>query len=184
MATRSDFNAGLHALADAAAEVEPSPGTAESETRLHSQGNRASPTVTDTVAEIRHMMQAMSETLTRQMTSFDRRMDTLDSPRPESDITYQPARLWADRPLNEPLPLIPTSWPDDEELENETESGTETVDITPADDAEGCPLHRVSTTTESLLMEAFTKPMANATRRRWRTNYGMPDAGDGRNKMS
>jgi hypothetical protein len=117
------------------------------------------------------MIQAMSETFTRQMTSLDRRMDTLEKGlRPESATPYQPARLWADRPLNEPLPPIPISWPDDEELENETESGAETVDITPADDAEGCPLHNV---TETLLTEAFTKPVGNTTWRRWRTSYGI-----------
>jgi hypothetical protein len=107
------------------------------------------------------MIQAMSETFTRQMTSLDRRMDTLEKGlRPESATPYQPARLWADRPLNEPLPPIPISWPDDEELENETD----------ADDAEGCPLHNV---TETLLTEAFTKPVGNTTWRRWRTSYGI-----------
>jgi hypothetical protein len=42
------------------------------------------------------------------------------------------------------------------------------------DDTKGCPLYQVSAATEAFLTEAFTNPVPNTTRRRWRRTYGIP----------
>ena len=49
------------------------------------------------------------------------------------------------------------TWPDDVEPEEH-----------------GCPLHRVSSATEALLKDAFSKTVPNDTRRRWQKQFGMP----------
>lgn len=179
MATYSTSDARLLALADAASE-------AESETHLR-QEDRAPP-VADAAAELREMMREMAETFSRQMTALNKRMDDIEQdPRSKTNqpisrtsrggvSDHQPPRLWADRPLDEPIPQDPPTWPDEEDdLETESRAETDLPDL-PAgdDDTEGCPLHKVSPTTETLLKEAFSKPVANASRRRWRKTFGMP----------
>lgn len=67
--------------------------------------------------------------------------------------------LWCDRPLDEPIPTELITWPDDDPAESERD---------------GCQLNKVSQETEVLLKEAFSKPVSNGTRRRWRKAYGMP----------
>ena len=105
------------------------------------------------------------------------------APRPTARNYVQP-RLWCDRPLHEPIPTDPIKWDDEEEEAEDTlvdtnrtdeADNTETVEpLETDDDTEGCPLHQVSAATEAFLTEAFTKPIPNTTRRRWRWTYGMP----------
>ena len=45
---------------------------------------------------------------------------------------------------------------------------------TSLDADQGCALFQVSSATELLLKDAFTRTVANGTRRRWREHYGMP----------
>ena len=182
MALNSESITGLDALAIAALEVEPSSDAeGESETRRNPQGDRVPPP--DAATELRQMMMEISETFTRQMSALNRRMDNLErepssqssTPRishtSRSRDSYQPPRLWADRPLNEPLPDQPLVWPDEDEDDRREERGAG-EEAAEADD--GCALHRVSAATETLLDEAFSKTVSNNTRRRWRTVHGMP----------
>ena len=182
MALNSESITGLDALAFAALEVEPSSDAeSESETRRHPQGDQVPPP--DAATELRQMMTEVSETFTRQMSALNRRMDNLErDPNSQSSTprishtsrsrdSYQPPRLWADRPLNEPLPDLPLVWPDEDEEDRREERGAG-EDTAEADD--GCTLHRVSAATETLLDKAFSKPVSNNICRRWRTAHGMP----------
>ena len=71
----------------------------------------------------------------------------------QQTLTNQQSWLWCNTSLNELLPTGPLVWPDKEETDG-------------ADEADGCQLHRVTATTAATLTEAFSKPVANATRRR------------------
>ena len=77
------------------------------------------------------------------------------------------------------LPTDPPRWDDEDGSEEESSDvgradAADFTDPAEADDADGCPLQRVSASTGKLLQEAFAKPVPNATRRRWRRTYGMP----------
>ena len=186
MATYQDPNAGLYVLADAAAEAESSQSDNESETHFSTRDRTSAPS--DTATELRQVMTEMSaffsrqmECLTRRMESFEQRYTSSHTSRSRDSTAhtssrsrvspYQPPRLWADRPLNEPLPQGPIVWPDEDDDEIDGNDAAETADT---DDSDGCALHKVSKDTASLLGEAFSKPVANSTRRRWRMTYGMP----------
>ena len=113
--------------------------------------------------------------VTNQVASLSERVDNAEwAPRAEPEQQSRPSSraetpasqttpLWCDRPLDKPLPTGPIVWPDDKE---DVETGS--------DEADGCQLHRVSPTTEASLVEMFSAPASNATRRRWRKAYGMP----------
>ena len=132
--------------------------------------------------EVRQVLREMSETFSRQMAAMSGQLSTLSErldnvERPgrqrsvqdtilDSAISTESERishLWCDRPLDEPLPREPLSWPDEDDA---ADDGT--------DDADGCQLHRVTPATENVLRDAFSKTVPNATRRRWRRTYGMP----------
>ena len=73
---------------------------------------------------------------------------------------------WADRDPSTrfvPDPNEVLSWPDDGEDQPEDR-----------DADQGCALFQVSSATESLLKDAFTRTVPNGTRRHWREHYGMP----------
>ena len=132
--------------------------------------------------EVRLALREMSETFARQMAAMSGQLNTLSErldnverpgrqrsvqdPILDSAISTESERishLWCDRPLDEPLPRGPLSWPDEDDA---ADDGT--------DDADGCQLHRITPATETLLGDAFSKAAPNATRRRWRRTYGMP----------
>ena len=139
------------------------------------------------------MMREMLATFGDQMDRLHRRMDSLKRERgapslpntlvrsrdPPSvfsnsrshDSLYELPRLWVDRPLKEPLPPLPLVWPDDDvEVQTNIPDGAQME----ANDNDGCTLHKVTKPTSSLLGEAFSKPVINAMRRRWRLTYEMP----------
>ena len=175
---------GFEALLTAASEVEASLSPAGSETPLLLPPG--GPASTSQTPDLREMLQVMSQTftsqlaaITNQVTSLSERVDhakraprAQENTRPAPTPTPNPSkggtpaslhpRLWCDRLLDEPLPTGPIVWPDEEE------------DADAGDEADGCQLHRVSAATEALLTEAFSKPTANATRRRWCKTFGMP----------
>ena len=107
------------------------------------------------------------------MSSLSERVESVErgpsphtlTPMPEPDHTTDQRRLWCDRPLNKPIPTDPPVWPDDEVTDPLAEGRAE---------SDGCQLHRISQPTETLLKDAFSNPVANATRQRWRHTYGMP----------
>ena len=186
-------NSGLNALATAAAEVETSQQAAESETPTAVPGSRAPQTLGAT--ELRYTLQSLSDSVATQLASMSRHVATLSQrmdrvehdsrPTPvrervgTSRQDYAPPRLWCDRPLNEPLPTDPPRWDDEDGSEEESSDvgradAADFTDPAEADDADRCPLQRVSASTEKFLQEAFAKPVPNATRRRWRRTYGMP----------
>ena len=171
------YSNGLDGLLLAAGEVKTSLNQQESETPPAPR-DRAPAEAPD----LRATLQAMSETFATQLAAINRQMSALSErvdgveqdPRPTDPPQHtpesstptptQPSRLLCDRPLDEPLPDGPLIWPDD--LEDEP---------LPVDNVdEGCQLHRISQSTECLLKEAFSKPVANATRRRWRRTHGIP----------
>lgn len=79
---------------------------------------------------------------------------------------------WAGRSLDKPPPEGHLVWSDEEDDDPASENGLNGV---PDDDgADVCPLHKLSAATEATLAEAFAKPVANNTRRRWQKMFGMP----------
>ena len=128
-------------------------------------------------------LRKMSETFTAHLSNISNKVDSLAErvdvvekrPSPPSSSSFvtsgsenrrlseSPDTPWADRDPDERLVCDPDEiliWPDNEDLSVQGE--------------QGCQLHRVSTATESLLKEAFSKTVPNGTRRRWREQYGMP----------
>ena len=131
-------------------------------------------------------MSEFSASFSQQMDRLNKQMDSLERPpstlhtsaRSRDSETsraspYQHPRLWADRPLDDPLPQGPITWPDEEDDVSAPDGGDST-EVAEGDDTEGCAEHKVSKKTTSLLHEVFSKPVANATQRRWRQTYGMP----------
>ena len=104
------------------------------------------------------------------------RDDRLCQTGPEAASTYRPARLWAHQLLHsKPFPNLPTHWEDKDTSSNTT--GASDEDSNPsasADNKKGCLLIQVSTATEVILKGAFSEPVPNPTRRRWRKKFGMP----------
>lgn len=172
--SESYYDDGLtNALLSAANEVETSE-IAERESETHNQ-----PSLLGQAQPLQDMMRAMSETFTAQlvtissqMTALTERVENVEKgPRPITPMSAVPvpvpstsrttAALWCDRPLDEPIPNEVITWPDDDPADSEG-------------DEFGCQLNKVSEETEVLLKDAFSKPVSNGTRRRWRKAYGMP----------
>ena len=188
---------GLGDLLAAGSEVEPSaPDVRESETLNDCTPLSQAQTMEDMhplsqAQSMEDMLRAMSETFTTQLSAINSQIlvlnervnnvenvekgpkptestaasrpvlsTTLQAPTPSvsKEAANTPPLLWCDRPIDEPIPTDVVTWPNED----------------PTDGEDGCQLHKISDETEAFLESAFTKPVSNSTRRRWRKIHGMP----------